>query len=142
MNFNEVFGKNVTHHIKSHKKRFFSFIIKNGINQNFRKFKCKLQSAYFVCLFLCMTSLTLRQFNLSKLHNFVSLWEMVKTTIKLCKRFFSIKLTEWWIVLYIRGYDVTHARFKTFKLNNFMRTYQNIKLCTKFFFHKINKIMP
>ena len=32
----------------------------NGINQNFQKFACKPQSAYYVSLFECMISLTLR----------------------------------------------------------------------------------
>ena len=32
----------------------------NDINQNFKMFTCKPQSAYYVCLFACMTSLASR----------------------------------------------------------------------------------
>ena len=39
-------------------KLSFLFIKQNGINQDFQKFTCKPQLAYYVCSFACMTSLT------------------------------------------------------------------------------------
>ena len=67
-----------------------------------------------------MTSLKSRQFDYSKLRNFISSCEMFKTTIKLCQRFFFHKINKntrvkpevkcYWDD--IRGCDVTHNGFK------------------------------
>ena len=50
-----------------------------GSNQNFQKFACNPQLAYYVCSFSCMTSLTSRHY--SKFRDFISSWEIVKTTM-------------------------------------------------------------
>ena len=45
--------------------------------------------------------------------------------------------------LYIRGYDVTHAEFKTLEFHNFVKTDQNaMKLCANLFLQKVKKDMP
>ena len=49
-----------------------------------------------LCMFIRLYDVTYIeiQFNYLKLRNFISSWEMVKTTIKLCKRFFFHKIKK------------------------------------------------
>ena len=75
------------------------------------------QLPYYVCSFVCMTSLKSR-FNYSILRNFITSREIVKTTKKLRKKFFFHKINknskenQGSNILYIPGYDVTHDGFK------------------------------
>ena len=69
-------------------------------------------------------------------------------TVNCVKNSFSIKLTieykenQGWNILYIRGYGVTYAGFRSLQLLNFMRTDQNnTKLCSRLCLHKVIKIM-
>ena len=72
---------------------------------------------------------------------------MVKNIIKLYKRFFihktNKKCKKHRHVLYIHGYDITYAGFKTLQLYNFDKSDQNAtKLCTRLFLHNIKKNLP
>ena len=105
----------------------------NVINQNLQKFTCKHEATIStLCMRIRVYDVTYveTQFDYSKYCNFINLWELVKTTIKWCERFYSIKLTkiskakQRWNVLYIRGYDVTHAGLK---LCNFTTSWELIK---------------
>ena len=71
----------------------FLIIQQNCLNQNFKTFTCEATTG-ILCMFIRVYDITYveTQSYHSKLFNFISLWEMVKTTIKLCKRFFFQKL--------------------------------------------------
>ena len=97
------------------------FIIKqNYINKKSQKFTCKPQLAYFICSLACMTSLTLRYSLITQLHKLVKNGHKFASSWKLYYRRFFLHKTnkkcnknQGWDVLYIRGYDVTYAEFKT-----------------------------
>ena len=53
-------SENVQTNVKGDLKLILYHQKQKGINQNFQKFKCKPQLAYYICSFACRTSLTSR----------------------------------------------------------------------------------
>ena len=72
----------------------FLVIKQNGIKHNSQKFTCKPISILCKIIRVCDVTYVGTQFHHSKLCNFMSIWETVKTTIRLCKKFFVHKINK------------------------------------------------